>query len=46
MLDQESFDAIIISTLPSGLSHWLGMDLPHRVEWKFKLSVTTITAKA
>ena len=39
----ESFDEIIISTLPSGISRWLGMDLPHRAEQRFKLPVTTIT---
>jgi hypothetical protein len=40
----EQFDEIIISTLPSGISHWLGMDLPSRAERKFKLPVTTVTA--
>ena len=39
------FDAIIISTLPGGISRWLGMDLPRRVERKFKLPVTTVMAK-
>ena len=42
----EQFDEIIISTLPSGISHWLGMDLPSRAERKFKLPVTTVTAHA
>jgi hypothetical protein len=41
----EQFDEIIISTLPSGLSRWLGMDLPSRAERKFKLPVTTVTAR-
>ncbi len=41
----QQFDEIIISTLPSGLSHWLRMDLPQRVERKFKLPVTTVTTR-
>ncbi len=45
-LAEEHFDEIIISTLPSGISRWLGMDLPHRVERRFKLPVTTVTARA
>jgi hypothetical protein len=42
----EHFDEIISSTLPSGISRWLGMDLPSRAERKFKLPVATITARA
>lgn len=42
----EQFDEIIISTLPSGISRWLGMDLPSRAERKFRLPVTTVTATA
>jgi hypothetical protein len=33
------FDEIILSTLPPGLSRWLGQDLPHRVERQFDLPV-------
>jgi GABA permease len=39
----DKFDGIIISTLPSGISRWLGMDLPSRAERKFKLPITTVT---
>jgi hypothetical protein len=42
---QDQFDEIIISTLPTGLSRWLGMDLPSRAERKFKIPVTTVTAR-
>ena len=44
-LADQRFDEIIISTLPSGISHWLRMDLPQRAERKFKLPVTTITTR-
>jgi hypothetical protein len=40
----QHFDEIIISTLPTGISRWLGMDLPHRAEQKFRVPVTTITS--
>lgn len=46
LLRRERFDEIILSTLPSGLSRWLGMDLPRRLERHFNLPVTTITAQA
>ncbi|MDQ6674364.1 MAG: hypothetical protein M3069_27140 [Chloroflexota bacterium] len=45
VLAEEHFDEIIISTLPSGISRWLGMDLPHQAQRKFKLPVTTVTAR-
>ena len=45
-LEEDQFDEITISTLPLGVSRWLGMDLPHRAERKFKLPVTTVIARS
>ena len=44
VLARRSFDEIILSTLPSGVSRWLGQDLPHKLERKFHLPVTVVTA--
>jgi hypothetical protein len=33
------FDGIVLSTLPPGVSRWLKLDLPHRVEGVFGLPV-------
>ena len=41
----EDFDELIISTLPSGISRWLGMDLPKRAERRFHVPITTVTAR-
>jgi hypothetical protein len=30
--DPMKFDEIIVSTLPTGSSRWMGLDLPHRLE--------------
>jgi hypothetical protein len=30
--DPMKFDEIVVSTLPTGSSRWLGVDLPHRLE--------------
>jgi hypothetical protein len=40
--DHGPFDEIVISTLPKGLSKWLKLDLPHRVEAAFGLRVTHV----
>jgi hypothetical protein len=42
MLERQAYDEIVISTLPVGLSRWLHMDLPRRLQRRFALPVTTI----
>ncbi len=39
------FDEIILSTLPHPVSKWLRTDLPHHVERRFALPVTTVIAR-
>lgn len=39
------FDEIVLSTLPPGLSRWLKLDLPHRVETAFGLPVTHVVSR-
>ena len=39
------FDEIIMATLPQRVSRWLGADLPHQAERRFKLPVTTIVTR-
>jgi len=41
-LIEQPCDEIILSTLPPGISRWLKWDLPHRVEQRFRLPVTTV----
>jgi hypothetical protein len=43
-LSRRKYDEIILSTLPSGISRWLGQDLPHKLTRKFKGPVTVVTA--
>jgi GABA permease len=38
------FDEIILSTLPPGVSRWLGQDLPKRVRKEFRTPLTHILA--
>jgi hypothetical protein len=43
--DPERFDEIVISTLPTGTSKWLQLDLPHRIERATGVPVTHVVAK-
>ena len=40
----QTFDEIVISTLPARVSGWLRQDLAHRAARRFAVPVTTITA--
>jgi hypothetical protein len=40
----ESFDEIILSTLPAGPSRWLGQDVPHRIQRVCSVPLTHIVA--
>ena len=44
LVETDRFDEIIVSTQPAGISRWLGLDLPGRIERKFGIPVTTVTA--
>lgn len=39
------YDGIVICTLPTGVSRWLRLDLPHRAERKFSLPVIHVVAQ-
>ena len=44
LLQPDSFDEIILSTLPPGPSRWLRQDVPHRVQRTYRLPVTHVVA--
>jgi len=44
VLRREQFDEIILSTLPPGVSRWLGQDLPKRVSKQYRLPMQHIVA--
>jgi sirohydrochlorin ferrochelatase len=41
----QAFDEIVISTLPTGVSKWLQVDLPHRIERATDATVTHVIAE-
>jgi hypothetical protein len=40
----EDWDGIIVSTLPPGVSHWLGLDVVSRIKREFDIPVTHVVA--
>lgn len=44
-LDRESFAEVIVSTLPLGISRWIKMDLPSRIERLVDCPVTVVEAE-
>ena len=40
-----TYDAVIVSTLPAGASRWLKQDLPHRLERNYGLPVLQVTGE-
>ena len=40
VMDRSDFDEIVVSTLPSGISRWLKLDLPSRLERQYGIPVT------
>ena len=45
-LGDRDFDEVIVATLPKRVSRWLGSDIPHQVERRFGLPVTTIVGRS
>jgi hypothetical protein len=43
--DPMAFDEIVVSTLPTGMSRWLGLDLPHRLEKLTGVTVRHVVAE-
>jgi hypothetical protein len=45
VLKGHEIDEIIVATLPKRVSRWLGSDIPHQVERRFGLPVTTVVSR-
>jgi hypothetical protein len=42
---EHTFDEVIMSTLPQRVSRWLAADLPHQVERRWNVPVTTVISR-
>ena len=45
VLQHRMYDEVVLSTLPKGVSRWLGLDIPHQVQRRFHVPVTVIGAQ-
>jgi hypothetical protein len=45
-LKDHEVDEVIVATLPKRVSRWLGSDIPHQVERRFGLPVTTVVSRS
>lgn len=45
VMERSSFDEIIVSTLPPGISRWLKLDLANRLERAFNVPVTSLVQR-
>jgi hypothetical protein len=43
--DPQTFDEVVVSTLPTGSSRWLAIDLPHRFQKMTGVDVTHVVAQ-
>lgn len=43
LLAEQTFDEVILSTLPAGVSRWLALDLPHRIRSRTAVPLTVVT---
>ena len=45
VLQHRRYDEVARSTLPKGVSRWLGLDIPHQVQRRFHVPVTVIRSQ-
>ena len=43
VLRSRTFDEVILSTLPAGVSRWLGLDVPHRLRGAIHCPLVVVT---
>ncbi len=46
ILKLKTFDEVVLSTLPKGISRWLGLDIPHQIQRRFHVPVTVIKVRS